>query len=91
MKRKYIEDQLPVFLTKLEAFLVANNSGDSFFVGDSLTWADLYLVRAAGSLNLLAEIQQPFANQPKLKALYERVIQLPRIAAYQAKLPVTEF
>jgi glutathione S-transferase len=91
MKRKYIEEQLPVFLTKLEAFLVANNSGDSFFVGDSVTWADLSLVRAHGALVLTVGLEQPFGKHPKLKALYERVIQLPRIAAYQAKLPVTEF
>jgi len=91
LKRKYIEEQLPVFLTKLEAFLVANNSGDSFFVSDSVTWADLFLVRANGGINLLVGLEKPFANHPKLNALYERVIQLPRIAAYQAKLPVTEF
>jgi len=91
LKKKYIEEQLPVFLTKLEALLVANNSGDSFFVGDSLTWADLFLVRANGAFNLIVGLEKPFANHPKLNALFERVIRLPRIAAYQAKLPVTEF
>jgi len=91
MKKKYIEEQLPVFLTKLEALLVANNSGNSFFVGDSLTWADLYLIRGFAALNLMAGVQEPFANHLKLKALYERVTQLPKIAAYIAKLPVTEF
>jgi glutathione S-transferase len=91
LKRKYIEEQLPVFLTNLEALLVANNSGDSFFVGDSLTWADLFLVRAHAAFDLLLGIQQPFVNHSKLKSLYERVIHLPRIAAYHAKLPVTPF
>jgi len=89
MKKKYIEEQLPVFLTKLEALLVANNSGNSFYVGDSLTWADLYLMRGFAALNLMAGIQEPFANHPKLKALYDRVTQLPKIAAYIAKLPAT--
>jgi len=90
-KKKYIEEQLPVFLTKLEALLAANNSGNSFFVGDSLTWADLYLIHGFAALDLMAGIHQPFENHPKLKALYERVTQLPRIAAYEAKLPVSEF
>jgi len=91
LRKKYIEEQLPVWLTKLEAFLVANNSGDSFFVGDSLTVADLFLVRARGSINLQLGIEDPFSNHHKLKALFERVIKLPRIAAYQAKLPITPF
>jgi len=91
LKKKYIEEQLPLFLTKLEQFLIANNSGDAFFVGNNLTWADLYLVRAFGALTLVVGIQQPFATHPQLNALYERVTNLPRIAAYQAKLPVTAF
>jgi len=91
LKKKYIEEQLPVWLPKLEALLVANNSGDSFFVGDSLTWADLFLVRLHGAFTLTVGLEDPFANQPKLKALYERVVQLSRIAAYQAKQPVTAF
>jgi len=88
LKKKF-EEQLPVWLSKLEAFLLTNNSGDSFFVGDSLTWADLFLVRSYAALTLMAGIDDPYANHPKLKALYERVIKLPRIAPYQAKLPVT--
>jgi len=91
LKKKYIEEQLPLFLTKLEQFLIANNSGDAFFVGNNLTWADLYLVRAFGALTLVVGFQQPFATHPQLNALYERVTNLPRIAAYQAKLPVTAF
>jgi len=91
LKKKYVEEQLPVFLTKLEALLVANHSGDSYYVGDSLTWADLYLVRAYDALHLQVGLEQPFANHPKLNGLYERVIKLPRIAAYHAKLSVTPF
>jgi len=91
LKKKYIEEQLPLFLTKLEQLLIANNSGDSFFVGNNLTWADLYLERAFDAFTLMVGIQQPFANHPKLKALHERVTKLPRIAAYHAKLPVTPF
>jgi len=91
LKRKYIEEQLPAWLTKLEALLVANNGGDGYFVGDELTLADLHLVRAQGSLELQAGLSQPFVKYPKLNALFERVIKLPKIAAYRAKLPDTPF
>jgi len=91
LKKKYIEVQLPDFLTKVEALLVANKGGSGYFVGDSLTWADLYLVRAYGALQLMAGLQSPLDKSPKLKALYDKVVQLPKIAAYQAKLPVTPF
>jgi len=91
LKKRYVEEQLPVFLTKLEALLVTNHSGESFFVGDSLTWADLFLVRVHAGLNLVVGIQQPLASHSKLNCLYEKVIKLPSIAAYQAKLPVTPF
>jgi len=91
LKKKYIEEQLPEFLNKLEALLVHNKGGDGYFVGDHLTWADLYLVRMNASLTLMVGIPSPFDKTPKLKGLYERVIHLPKIAEYQAKLPVTDF
>jgi len=91
LKKKYLEEQLPEFLSKLEALLVANNGGNGFCVGDNLTWADLYLVRAYGTLQLMAGLEVPLDTHAKLKALYDRVVQLPKIAAYQAKLPATTF
>jgi len=91
LKKKFIEEQLPEFLNKLEALLVSNKGGDGYFVGDQLTWADLHLVRMQGSLVLSVGLATPFDKHPKLNALFNRVVQLPKIAPYQANLPVTEF
>jgi len=91
LKKKYIEEQLPEFLNKLEALLVSNNGGKGYFVGDSLTWADLYLVRAHGSLELQVGLPAPFAKHPKLNELYERAIAQPKVAEYVAKRPKTAF
>jgi len=92
LKKKYFDEQLPDYLNKLEALLVSNKGGDGFFVGDSLTWADLYLIRLEGLFSLRGWCQPDvFAKQPKLKALYDKVMKLPKIAAYQANLPVTAF
>jgi glutathione S-transferase len=91
LKKKYIEEQLPVFLSKLEKLLIANKGGDGYFVGDGLTWADLNLVRAQGTLELMAGAPDALKAYPKLNALFERVIKLPKIAAYIDKRPVTPF
>jgi glutathione S-transferase len=91
LKKKYLEEQLPQFLQQLEALLVSNKGGDGYFVGDELTWADLYLVRMQGSLELQAGVPTALSATPKLNALFNRVIALPKIAAYRAKLPVTAF
>jgi glutathione S-transferase len=91
LKKKYIEEQLPAFLKHLEAMLVANKGGNGFFVGDALTWADLALVAAQGRLELGPGLPTPFTDYPKLNALFKRIVALPRIAPYMAKLPVTPF
>jgi len=92
LKKKYFEEQLPASLNKLEALLVSNKGGDGYFVGDQLTWADLHLVRFHGFFDLKGYCRPtPFDKHPKLNALYNRVIKLPKIAPYQAKLPVTPF
>jgi len=90
-KKKYLEELLPEFLTKLEALLVKNKGGDGYFVGDALTWADLQLVQVKGALELVLGLPTAFDKYPKLKGLYERVVKLPKIAAYQAKLTATPF
>jgi glutathione S-transferase len=91
LKKKYIEEQLPEFLQKIEKLLESNNGGNGYFVGNELTWADLYLVRAQGSLELQVGVPTALSSAPKLNALFNRVIALPKIAAYRAKLPVTAF
>jgi len=91
LKKKYVEELLPAFLDKLQAILVSNNGGNGYFVGDSLTWADLYLVQGYAWLELMAGLQSPLSKHPKLSALHQRILSQPNIAAYMAKIPKTPF
>jgi len=91
LKKKYVEELLPAFLDNLEAILGSNNGGNGFFVGDSLTWADLYWVQGYGWMELMGSIPSPLAKHPKLDALYQRIVAQPKVAAYMAKIPKTAF
>jgi len=87
-KKKYLEEQLPGYLTSLEALLVANHGGNKFFVGDELTWADIALLP---TVDWLAHVtDNPLAKHPKLSALKERVEKIPKIAEWLAKRPKSE-
>jgi len=87
MKTKYVEEQMPAFLTLLEKLLTTNHGGDKFFAGDELTWADLQLLTLATFIGFLAGVDSPYANFPKLSALKTRVERVPRIAEWIAKRP----
>jgi len=87
-KKKFLEEQLPASLTLLEKLLKENNGGDGYLVGDDLTWADLGLLTVASFLKL-SGAEEPFSKYPKLQALHDRVENLPKIAAWIAKRPVT--
>jgi len=92
-KAKYIERYKKEFvlpgLAKLEKLLETNNGGNGFFVGDSLTWADLFFVNIAEYAVLMAQTD---LNQfPKLKALRDRVETVPKIAAWIEERPKTEY
>jgi len=92
LKKKFFDEQFPALLTRLEALLVANKGGDGYFVGDQLTWADLYLIRLYGYFDVRGWCKPtPFQKHPKLDALCKRVLQLPKIAHYYANQPVTEW
>jgi len=86
--KKYSEEQLPATYASLEKILESNNGGDGFFVGDSLTWADLAFHvfvgwgKTGGNEALLEKY-------PKLTALEKRVDSVPKVAAWIAKRPVT--
>jgi len=90
-KKEYIEQRIPAFLTHLEALLAANKGGKGYFVGDSLTWADLNLVVAYGWWELMLGLKDPLSKHPKLNDLYKRVIAHPKLAPYIAKRPKTNF
>jgi len=91
LKKKYVEEQLPQFLTQLEALLKSNHGGDKFFVGDDRTWADLAFINFVGWTAMATGGADTLASHGKLKALKARVEALPKIHAWLAKRPNTEF
>jgi len=90
-KTEYLEQQVPTSLNNLEAILAANKGGTGYFVGDSLTWADLNLVVAVAWWELMLGFKDPLSKHQKLNDLYKRVIAHPKLAPYIAKRPKTDF
>jgi glutathione S-transferase len=90
LKKKYLEEQLPQFLTQLENLLKQNHGGDKFFVGTELTWADLAFITFVGWTALAAGGADTLTKHPKLKALKDRVEALPKIKAWLESRPKTD-
>lgn len=88
LKQKLENELLPNYFAKFEALLKENKNGDGYFVGDSMTWADITIANGSSWINLL-ELGNPADKHPKLKALVERVESHPKIAAWIKKRPAT--
>jgi len=88
LKEKFLKETLPAAVASFEKLLKENKGGDSFFVGDKLTWADLAVTDITHWFGSL-QIELPFADAPKLKALKDRVESIPQIAEWIKKRPVT--
>jgi len=86
---KFAKETLPQQLGLLEKLLKENKNGDSFFVGDSLTWADLAWADICWWLEAVSA-PAPLSSVPKLKALKERVEKIPKIEEWIKKRPVTQ-
>jgi len=91
LQKKYVEEQLPQFLTQLETLLKGNHGGDKFFVGADLSWADLVFINFVGWTAMATGGTDALASHPKLKALKGRVEALPKVHAWLAKRPKTDF
>eukprot|EP00743_Colponemidia_sp_Colp-15_P000179 GILK01000206.1.p1 GENE.GILK01000206.1~~GILK01000206.1.p1 ORF type:complete len:223 (-),score=42.06 GILK01000206.1:103-735(-) len=87
---KALNEVVPRILTGLEGLLEANNGGNGFFVGDSLTLADLalqvFIYNNFVTENRMDSLQ---SVAPKLKALYERVVEVPNVKRWLAMRPQT--
>ncbi|XP_070557322.1 hematopoietic prostaglandin D synthase-like [Ptychodera flava] len=83
---EFRETLLPKSLAALEKLLTANGGGDGYFVGDSVTFADIMF---ADRVDLLVFHSSPdvLDGYPKLKALKSRVEALPKIAEWIKKRP----
>lgn len=88
MKKKKLQEFLTEFFPKFSKNLENCLTGD-YFVGNSLTYADLFAV------NMLTELTGIIGAKwkegtPKLAELIERVLNLPRIKAWIEKRPATK-
>jgi len=86
MIKKYAEGDLKTHFANLEKFLEANNAGNGFFVGDSITWADLSWIAVLDWIYFL-KFGPLVESFPKLAALRGRVEANPRIAEWMRKRP----
>jgi len=89
LKEKFVKETLPVALQSFEKLLKENNGGDSYFVGDKMTWADIGFTDLCSWFSSL-QVEIPFDDAPKLKALKERVESSPKIAEWIKNRPVSQ-
>ena len=88
--KTFEEEQLPNIFRYLTKQLEANNGGDGYFVGDSMTWCDVLFTHWVSWVPDRVKITPPFDKFPKLKALTEKVESHPKIAEWLKKRPVTD-
>jgi len=89
LQATFDKETLPALLLLLEKLLVENKGGNTFFVGDSLTWADLTWIDLCSWLGSIGS-DSAISSVPKLAALRIRVEALPMIAEWIKKRPVTQ-
>lgn len=82
-KKKFLDEQLPVFLERLETILKKNPTGSGYFAGKNLTWADLGLIILFGRLGI-NEGDNVLVKYEKLRALHKRLLEHPKIATWIA-------
>jgi len=89
---KFKKDKFHQSCEMLEKLLKQNGGGDGYFVGDSLTFADLSLLTHIDTFLPMIGIEAPsyIDGYPKLKALFDRVSKQPKIAAWIAVRPKTD-
>lgn len=81
LREAYTKKTLPENIAKLEKLLTQNKGGDGYFVGDSMTWADILWMDMHTWL-VSNGLEPDLSSAPKLKALKERVEQHPKIAEW---------
>jgi len=88
-KAKFTSETLPKWLGYFENLLKGNNNGQEFFVGNSVTIADIMVYC------LLAYLVQSHHNaldhSPLLKAHFERISNRPKIAHWVRSRPQTNW
>jgi glutathione S-transferase len=88
LKEKFVKEDLPNFIAMFEKLLAQNNGGN-FFVGDSMTVADIGFLDLCSWITTTG-VTVPLEKAPKLKALHDKVEAHPKIAAWIKNRPVTQ-
>lgn len=90
---KFKDEELKPILTNFNKFVSENKHSGGYFVGDSLTWADLTFFQYVTFIKSHAGFDSAphIAAFPKLKALLEKVEKVPQIADWIAKRPNNPF
>lgn len=80
----FIDHRIPKFMSYFERVLKQNPAGDTYLVGDALTYVDLSMFQLIdGLLYAFPRALERFGEQyPRLAALHDMVIARPNIAAY---------
>lgn len=76
------------FLTVFNAKVEGN--GGKYLVGNSLTWADIYVAHVIEACEILTGVSL-LADFPALKSHSTNVFSVPRIKAWKDKRPKTAF
>ncbi|EDV18919.1 uncharacterized protein TRIADDRAFT_34453 [Trichoplax adhaerens] len=86
----FSENFLPSWLSAVEK--VYKEGGTSFFVGDSLTLADLYFFNVCETIQVFSRGSKDiFKSAPALDELFDRIANTPKIKAWREKRPKTHF
>lgn len=80
---------VPKYLGLFDGFLDKKTNGSVFFVGNSVTLADLLVFHLLDGL--LQKTPTLLDNHPKLKKNHEKVAEIPGIKKWLEKRPSTEF
>jgi glutathione S-transferase len=83
---EFLRSRGPKFLAYFEHVLERNPQGDQYLVGASLTYCDLSLLQVVAGLRYAfpRAAAQYERDYPRVFGLHDRVVQIPRIAAYLA-------
>jgi glutathione S-transferase len=89
LTKKFFAEELPKHLKNLDVLGKLYGDGGPFFVGNNLTWADLYFYDIGQ--NLLGVDETGLDNYPWLKQNRAEVEKQPKIAEYLKNRPKTPF
>jgi len=84
LKKKFVEEELPVFFGNFEKILKQNNGGDGYFVGDSVTWADLALMDVLDWGSFINHTMD-YSAYPKIQGLIGKLYGHSKIAEWRKK------